>query len=136
MPSIKAFTKVIAILLVAAISAVQVAAPVAHARMIGTDSCLESDLQATGRERIKHFLNREDVRDILSSQGVSPGEAQARVAALTDAEVLEISRRIEQMPAGGGTFGIIVGASLIVFLVLLVTDILGYTEIFPFVKRI
>ncbi len=136
MPSIKALTKAIAIFLVAAVCATQVAAPVAHARMIGTDSCLESDLQAPERGRIQDFLNREDVRNILSSQGISPDEAGARVAALTDTEVREINRRIDQMPAGGGTLGIIVGASLIVFLVLLVTDILGYTEIFPFVKRI
>ena len=31
-------------------------------------------------------------------------------------------------------FGAVIAASVIVFLVLLLTDILGYTDIFPFVK--
>ena len=39
------------------------------------------------------------------------------------------------MPAGGSTVGIIVGAILIVFIILLITDILGYTSVFPFTKK-
>ena len=69
-------------------------------------------------------------RDTLA-RGVSPQDAQARAAALTDAEAAELAARIDELPAGG--IGI-VGAILIVFLVLLLTDILGYTKIFPFTR--
>jgi hypothetical protein len=57
------------------------------------------------------------------------------MAALSDAEIVALADRMESLPAGGGTFEFIVIISLIVFLVLLATDIAGYTDIFPFVKK-
>jgi hypothetical protein len=62
---------------------------------------------------------------------VNPGEIKTRVGALTDAEAAELAGRIDELPAGG--VGIL-GAILIVFLVLLLTDILGYTKVFPFTR--
>jgi hypothetical protein len=62
---------------------------------------------------------------------VSPSEVKARIAALTDAEAAELAARIDSLPAGG--IGII-GAILVVFLVLLITDILGLTKVFPFTR--
>ncbi len=67
--------------------------------------------------------------------GVDPAEATARVAGLSDAEIRKIAGRIDQLSAGQGVVGTIIGAALVVFLVLLVTDILGLTDIFPFVRR-
>jgi hypothetical protein len=63
--------------------------------------------------------------------GVSPADVKARVAALTDDEAAELAARIDELPAGGVS---ILGVALIVFLVLLLTDILGYTKVFPFTK--
>ncbi len=39
------------------------------------------------------------------------------------------------LPAGGSAVGAIVGAGLVIFIVLLITDILGYTNVFTFVRR-
>ena len=83
------------------------------------------------RQRIAAILERESVRDQLAAHGVGIEQAQARVAALTDAEAAELAARIEAMPAGGVD---VLGVALVVFLVLLLTDILGYTKIFPFTK--
>ena len=96
----------------------------AHAGMLGTESLLE-------RERVTSFLEREDVRAQLEARGVSAAEVKARVAALSDAEVADLAARIDDQPAGGAS---ILGVALIVFLVLLLTDILGYTKVFPFTK--
>jgi hypothetical protein len=96
----------------------------AQAGMVATESALE-------RERIATLLERADVRAQLEAYGVAPGEIKARVAALSDAEAAELAARIEELPAGG--VGII-GAVLLVFLVLLLTDILGYTKVFPFTR--
>jgi hypothetical protein len=41
---------------------------------------------------------------------------------------------MDQLPAGGDAVGVLIGASLFVFIVLLITDILGFTDVFPFVK--
>jgi hypothetical protein len=96
----------------------------AHAGMLATESLLE-------RERVVTLLERADVQAQLEALGVSPAEVKARVAALTDVEVAHLAARIDELPAGGVS---ILGAVLIVFLVLLITDILGYTKVFPFTK--
>ena len=82
-------------------------------------------------QRIAAVLERDDVRAQLTARGVSLGEAQARVAALTDAEAADLAARIDALPAGGID---VLGVALVVFLVLLLTDILGYTKIFPFTR--
>jgi hypothetical protein len=48
---------------------------------------------------------------------------------------MQIADKMDQLPAGGSTFGVIIGAAVIIFIVLLITDILGYTDIFTFVKH-
>jgi hypothetical protein len=67
--------------------------------------------------------------------GVDPAEARARVAALTDDELAQVAGRLDALPAGGDGLGVVLGVGLVVFLVLLVTDILGYTRVFPFVRH-
>jgi hypothetical protein len=57
------------------------------------------------------------------------------VESLSDAEAVDVASRIDQLTAGGSAVGVIVGAILLVFLVLLITDLLGLTDVFPFVKK-
>ena len=83
------------------------------------------------RQRIVALLERDELRAQLAARGVDVDEAKARVAALTDAEAAEIAARIDALPAGGID---VLGVALVVFLVLLLTDILGYTRIFPFTR--
>ena len=85
------------------------------------------------RDGLLRILERADVQGQLQAYGVSVDEAKARVAALSDAEAAELAARIDSLPAGGAS---IVGALLIVFLVLLLTDILGYTKVFPFTRPV
>ncbi len=106
----------------------------AQAGMVTTDQVLDAaELQQT-REEIIQFLDREDVRQQMEALGVDPDEASARAANMTDAEVMEIAGQLEQLPAGQDALGAILGAILIIFVILLVTDILGLTNIFPFVR--
>jgi len=104
----------------------------AHAAMVSTDEILKQNLD---RERLHMLLDRSEVRKQLEAWGVNSEEAKACVDSLTDQEIAEMTAQIDQMPAGGSALGTIVFAALIAFLVLLVTDILGYTDIFPFVKK-
>jgi len=66
--------------------------------------------------------------------GVDPSEVDARIAALSDQEISQIAGHIDEMPAGQGVLGAIIVALLIVFIVLLITDLVGLTDVFPFVK--
>ena len=80
------------------------------------------------------FLAREDVREQMQDLGVDPAEAEARVAAMSDAEVQELAGKLDNAKAGEGPLGAIVGAAVFVFVVLLITDILCFTDVFPFTK--
>jgi hypothetical protein len=85
------------------------------------------------RDQIQRLLDRTDVQTRLEAYGVQAADVKARVAAMSDDEVAQLAAKIDQLPAGGEG---IIGALLIVFIVLLITDILGFTKVFPFTKPI
>jgi hypothetical protein len=104
------------------------------AAMIGTEAVIDSDRGHNAREYLKTFLARDDVKTALVSQGIDPLEAQNRIDSLTDEEARRVADQLDQMPAGGGFFTTLLIVVFLVFVILLVTDITGYTDIFPFVK--
>jgi hypothetical protein len=104
------------------------------AAMVPTEATIYKINAQDARDHLKTLISRNDIKNALISQGIDPMEAKARVDSLSDSEVIEVADKIEQLPAGGGAFGAVIAASVIVFLVLLITDILGYTDVFPFVK--
>ncbi len=107
------------------------AAPMALATpaLIGTEQAAAAQ---PGRALLAQTLARSDVIAGLQSRGVSVEAAQARVAALTDAEAAQVAAQIDQAPAGGDALGVI----LTIFVILLITDILGFTKVFPFTRAI
>ena len=107
----------------------------AFAAMVATETVLEASQGQEARTRINQVLAREDVRQALIEQGIDPLEAAARVDSLSDAEALAVADKLDQLPAGSGALEVLLIVALIVFITLLVTDIMGYTDIFPFVKK-
>ena len=105
------------------------------AAMIETEATLPAIHEGqTARNTIKAFLAREDAQATLRMQGIDPLEAMARVDSLTDAEAQRIADQIEKFPAGSGffiTFIIVVG---IIAIILVITDALGYTNVFSFIR--
>jgi len=105
------------------------------AAMIETEASLASIPQGqAARNTIKALLAREDARAVLRAQGINPVEAMARVDSLTDAEARRIADQIEEFPAGAGfftTFILVVG---IIVIILVITDALGYTNVFTFIR--
>ena len=108
---------------------------VANAALVSTEQVLAPGDGAAERARVLAFLDRAEVREQIVALGVDPNEAAARVRALSDAQVREIAGQLDQLPAGQSAVGAVVGAILIIFLVLLVTDLLGLTNVFPFVNH-
>ncbi len=105
------------------------------AAMVPTDATIYDNKAEEARDYLKSLISRDDIRKSLLSKGIDPDEAKIRVESLTDSEAIAVADQIEQLPAGGGAIGVIIGAALIIFLVLLATDILGYTDVFPFVNK-
>jgi hypothetical protein len=108
----------------------------AQAGIVSTEQALSQESTSAqagdSRERVAAFFNRDDVRAELQAQGVSADDALVRVQAMSDTEVAELAQRVDQAPAGAG----VVGVLFTVFLILLVTDILGFTKVFPFTRAI
>lgn len=107
----------------------------AQATMIGTEQVARATAgtsQGAAHQRALSLLDRADVVEALSARGVDAQQARERVAALTDDEASRLAYALDQAPAGGDVLGTIV----FIFVLLLVTDILGFTRIFPFTRSI
>ena len=107
----------------------------ARAALVTTEQAIAGRVAGGERERVSAFLARDDVRAQMVALGVDPAEAAQRVAGLSDAEVARIAGHLDQLPAGQSAVGAVLGAALFIFLVLLITDLLGLTNVFPFVRR-
>ena len=106
----------------------------AQAALVTTAQAVEAREDEQTRARLQALLDRADVRAQLESWGVDPLEAKMRVDAMTAQELEEFAQRMEELPAGGGTLAVVAVVLLIAFLVLLITDIAGYTNIFTFTR--
>lgn len=104
----------------------------AHASLMSADETLPIH-QSAERAHVMNFLARADVEKAIVAQGVDVAQVKQRVAAMSDDEVTELSGRIDQLPAAGSD---ILGVALFIFVLLLVTDILGLTKVFPFTRSV
>ncbi|WP_137895160.1 PA2779 family protein [Ramlibacter sp. 2FC] len=105
----------------------------AQAGIVTTEEVVSVQAAAGNRDKVNGFLARDDVRQALEAQGVDAAAALERVKAMSDAEVAQLAGRVDQLPAGGADA---LGILLTIFIVLLVTDILGFTKVFPFTRSI
>lgn len=102
-----------------------------QAAMIGTNQIQAANAAQHNRDRIADAMNRPEIMSQLEKMGVNKVDAQARVAALTDDEAATVANKIDSLPAGGDS---VIGVLLFIFVVLLITDILGLTKVFPFTR--
>jgi len=104
-----------------------------QAAIVSTAQVVSAEAGAQARARLSSTLQRADVQAALEQNGIAPEAAQARVAALSDDEAAALARQVDSLPAGGDG---VVGALVFIFVVLLVTDILGLTKVFPFTRSV
>jgi hypothetical protein len=119
------FRRVMAGLLIACMGGLSAPLP-ALAGIVSTDAVVAG----AERERLAGMLERSEVQERLQALGVEPANVKARVAALADVEAAQLAAQLDELPAGGD----ILVAAVLIFLVLLVTDMMGYTKIFPFTR--
>jgi Family of unknown function (DUF6627) len=120
--------------LIVSIMASTVMATTANAELVGTSMAVQKYNAKLARDRLETLMQREDVQQEFKANGVSAMEAQARVDAMSDEQVAQLVNKIYSEPAGGDAAGALIGAALIVFLVLLFTDILCLTHVFKFTR--
>jgi hypothetical protein len=100
--------------------------PIAQAVVISTETILSQQAHSTQNE-LQSILAREDVREKLINLGVDTEYADRRIAALTEYELFQIQQKIGTLPTGGSSALAVLGA---VFLVLLVLELVGVTNVF------
>jgi hypothetical protein len=135
MKNLRKRAKLVSVLMTLLLFMLTVPYQAVFAEMIGTERVISQVNGQKARDYLNQILVRKDVQSTLISYGIDPMEAKARIDSLSDAEVQKLYSHFKDLPAGGSDFGIIIGALLVVFVVLLVTDILGYTDVFTFVKH-
>lgn len=108
----------------------------AQAGMVSTDRVVDQLSVRQDRVRVMEFLGRDDVRQQLEALGVDAEEATARAESLSDLEIAQIAGQMDQLPAGQDAASAIIGAAVAIFIVLIITDVLGVTNVFPFVSAI
>ncbi len=104
-----------------------------QAAMVDNDQLLSQAQHQITKQEILSSLERDDVQNKLVAMGVDLEDAKMRINQMNDQELAQIAQDFEQMPAGSGG---ILGALLVIFVVLVVTDMLGATDVFGFVHNI
>lgn len=98
----------------------------AAAGVIGTRAVMIQAEHADTMARVQSVLDREAVQAQLVAHGVDPAAAKARIASLSTEELRQLDGRLAELPAGAGVVEI-VG---VVFVVLLILELVGVTDIF------
>lgn len=117
------------------LSAALVVMPAApsYAAFMATQEVLTQEQQQITHSRLTELLSSERAQATLLSMGVAPENVLERVQRLTPQELAQLNTQLDQLPAGGSD---ILGVLVLIFLVFVVTDMLGATDIFPFVHPI
>jgi hypothetical protein len=102
----------------------------AQAAIIGNDQVVNRHLSHQTRDGLQQLFEQETAQQQLQEWGVNPEQIKSRIDRLTDAELARINQQVNDLQAGGGVLGVL----LVIFLVFVITDIFGATDIFPFIN--
>ena len=127
--------KIITAITILTFSATIVPVVPVSAALIDNNRIAAEQTVAGDRALVMDFMGRADVRSQFEALGVDADEANLRVAALSDAEVAKLANEIKTTPAGQGAIGGIIGAVVLIFVVLLITGLQGFTSVFGFTNK-
>jgi len=103
-----------------------------QAAMISNDMIINHAQHSSAKAELIQTINRSDVKQQLLNMGVKPADIESRINLMTHEEIAQLNQQIDQLPAGGDILGVL----LIIFIVFVITDIIGATDIFPFIKPV
>jgi hypothetical protein len=103
-----------------------------QAAMISNDLVINQTQHGSAKAELIQTINRSDVKQRLLNMGVTPSDIENRINLMTHEEITQLNQQIDELPAGGDLLGVI----LIIFIVFVITDVIGATDIFPFIKSV
>ena len=104
----------------------------AQAAMIGNEQIINQSQSQQTRGSLQQLLAQDTARQQLQAWGVNPEQIQNRIDSLTDSELARINQQVDTLDAGGNVLGIL----LVIFIVFVITDVIGATDIFPFIHPV
>ena len=120
MRSIRRYTQTTGIIMAVMMLLISTPYQSALAALINTETILAENQSQEARDYLKQLMAREDVRSALIAQGIDPLEAEARIASLSDSEIIKLADQTENLPAGQGAIGLVIAALVIIILVLVI----------------
>lgn len=103
----------------------------ATAGVFSSDQVIANQQHQYNKQQVLSFVNSAEVQNKLIELGVSPDEAKQRIANMTEQELSSLNNEINDMPAGG-----IVGTIVTVLVVVAILDLMGITDVYPFIRPI
>lgn len=103
----------------------------ASAGLYGSDAVVAQQQHQYSQQQVLALVDNAEVQQKLIELGVNADDAKQRIAAMTTAELDALNNQLNEMPAGG-----IVGTIVTVLVVIAVLDVLGITDVYPFIRPI
>lgn len=103
----------------------------ATAGVFSSDQVIANQQHQYNKQQVLSFVDNAEVQSKLIDLGVSPDEAKQRIANMTNQELEALNNEINNMPAGG-----IVGTIVTVLVVIAILDLMGITDVYPFIRPI
>jgi hypothetical protein len=104
-----------------------------QAAMVGTGEIVNPAQSSMARDNLQQLLDQKAAQQQLQAWGVNPDLVKERIDSLTDSELARINQEIDNLNAGGTS---ILSVLLIIFIVFIITDVIGATNIFPFIHPV
>ena len=125
--------QVVARLLAALMLLVSLQSATAQAAMVSTSELVAAESQSWQRAQVSALLAEQEAVNTLESLGIDPEMVQQRVDNMTAAELQAFNQQVADQQAGGSS---LLGVVVLIFVVLVVLDLLGTTNVFPAIKQI
>jgi len=104
----------------------------AQAAIISNSQVMDDLEQADSKQTLLQTIHRVDVQEQMVRMGVSTADIENRIDNMTQDEIAQLNQQIDELPAGGDIIGIIV----LLFIIFVITDVIGATDIFPFIHPV
>ncbi|SNY49808.1 hypothetical protein SAMN06297280_1550 [Arsukibacterium tuosuense] len=103
----------------------------ATAGVYSSDQVIADQQHQYNKQQVLAFVDNAEVQNKLVELGVSPADAKLRIASMTNAELEAFNSQLNEMPSGG-----VVGTIVTVLVVVAVLDLMGITNVYPFIRPI
>jgi len=105
----------------------------AQAAMVGTGEIVGATPARAAESTVRRFVEQQAAREQLQAWGVNPASLDARISSLSDSELARINQGIDSARAGGTS---VLGVIVLIFVIFVITDVIGATDIFPFIHPV